>query len=183
LEYVNAQQHAKRHKAWSRVNQPKPEPALVGLGPFVPVHGKLNKRLHAVAFELKRENHYDFTPWDERGIAGSDGYLIVDAKGRVVGGFAVSPWDYSGAPRAAWLMVWIFVAKAHRRQGWLRRSWQWAAEQYGNDILPDPPFSDTARAFFMTIPKVKALLPRSLGLDAPPPPRRLTNYPVTGRQT
>lgn len=154
----NLREHRKRHALWGHANHPKPNPALVGLGPFVPVSGKLNVCLYEIARALAQENRYDFVPWSKKGTDKAQGYLIVDEVGRAIGGFAVHPWDYEeGERKADWLLSWIFVATSYRRQGWLKRTWAMLEERYDR-ILPEPPFTREARAFFQQFPEIVAAL-------------------------
>jgi hypothetical protein len=97
------------------VSYPQPQQSLVGLGPFVPTEGELNKRLYEIARVLMWENHYDFVLWDKRGSTRSHGYLMVD-EARTIGGFAVRPWNYEGERKADFLLSWIFVASPYRRE-------------------------------------------------------------------
>ena len=54
----NKRDHHKRHAMWRHANHPEPDPALVGLGPFVRVSGKLNAQLYEISWALTRENKY-----------------------------------------------------------------------------------------------------------------------------
>jgi hypothetical protein len=149
-EYEQDQRyHRKWHREVVETFEPKPNAALARWrtpagGDFIPVgQGDpkwLHKRLYRVAKMLKRENGYDFIMWSD---AGNDygGFLIVDPDGRALGGFAV---QLDTDPPS---LRWIWIAPPYRRRGWLRQSWKMLTERFPG-IVPEPPFSPAAEAFF-----------------------------------
>ena len=92
---------------------------------------------------MRREKGYDFSMWSESGEE-SGGFLIADAEGRALGGFAIGPDDRSVVLR------WIWVAPPYRRHGWMRRSWAMLTDRFPG-IMPEPPLSPAAAKFFIKI--------------------------------
>jgi hypothetical protein len=150
--YVAEDEEDRRtHRRWHRevveTFDPKPNTALrqrrISLGEdFIQVRWGdpkwLHQRLYRIAKMLQRENGYDFPMWSDTGRE-TGGFLIVDLDGRALGGLAVR----LEPPR----LRWIWVAPPYRCQGWMRRSWEMLSERFSG-ILPEPPFSPAAEAFF-----------------------------------
>jgi hypothetical protein len=160
--------HHEHHRNVVDVFDPRPNHALRKRyeedGTFVPVSssGSSSGRLYQIARMLMRENGYDVPPWDEKENDGH-GYLIVDYEGRALGGTAVCWQEWTNSP-ACWVLDWIWIAPPYRRQGMMRKTWEMCREKYPG-IIPRPPFSAAAKAFFRTVvhrrDRRRAALPRA----------------------
>jgi hypothetical protein len=143
------QLHRKRHRQTMAVIDPQPYPLLArryaAHGSFVPVRSNsprfLRTRIYEIARRFHRELHFDFVPCSDRSDPGHHGYIITDREGRALGAFGVRWCD------SKWMLTWVWIAPAYRRQGWLRRAWEMVMSVYPN-IKPDPPFSHAAASFF-----------------------------------
>jgi hypothetical protein len=146
-------QHRSRRRMVLKITEPKPEPSFAKFQTeFIPATTRrLSKRLYQIAWTFKREMRFDFVQWSETGDDGR-GYLMVSDDGRVVGGFVVR-WHQGRRRRdgqAGWSPSWIWVARAYRRQGWLRRTWSVVVNRYPG-IEPEGPLSEGSYAFFRKV--------------------------------
>lgn len=94
---------------------------------------------------FRRELAFDCPPYHSSGDP-ADGYILTDAEGRGIGGCTVRWQEYeNAAPR--WVLSWIWIAPAYRRNGLMRQTWEMVKSRY-EGIEPDPPFSRPAAMFF-----------------------------------
>jgi len=165
LSYVreieeNRRAHRARHRQVLQVYEPKPVPSLAKLyakhGTFVPVDYRtplaLRRRMENMGLMFKREQGYDFPPYEANDYKYSKGpachWLIVSLDGRPIGGMSAAWREYSNAP-ARWVWAWVWIVPSERKSGWMLRCWDMIREQIPGLNEPERPLSIPAARFFV----------------------------------
>jgi GNAT superfamily N-acetyltransferase len=165
--------HLRCHRAVINVFEPKPYPRIAKLyanhGRFIPVTMISALALRRRVFRMGRAFMREFgsmMQYDESNDP-AQAFIIADEAGRSIGTYVVR-WQESDDP-TGWVLMWIWIAPAFRRQGLLRAAWEHARKRFP-DIRPEAPFSDGAAAFFAKLeevrPEIRAYAQRQL--DAGP---------------
>jgi hypothetical protein len=129
---------------------PKPNAALKNRrnavnNPFVPVTEPwMHERLGRIMRVLTREIGYDFLNWR---YGSSGGYLVADADGRALGGFAVIHGGYDDRWKNQPFLDWIWIAPPYRRRGLMKQAWAMLSCRYPSIIAP-PPYTEQSAPFF-----------------------------------
>jgi hypothetical protein len=134
--------HRAEHRMVIETFEPRPNAKLARLhtryGTFIPVRRNslkwLRNRLYRIGLMFRRERGVDFPPYDENEDDG-EGYILVDADGRALGGCTVRWQEYSNAP-PRWVLAWIWIIPSHRRKGLLRATWEMAKSGYPGEAYP-----------------------------------------------
>ena len=116
--------HLRCHRAVVNVFEPKPYPRIAKLfakyGRFIPVTMisslALRRRVFRMGLAFMRE--FGSTLQYEEEIDLAQAFIIADQAGRSIGTYVVR-WQESDAP-PRWVLMWIWIAPAFRRQGLLR---------------------------------------------------------------
>jgi GNAT superfamily N-acetyltransferase len=147
--------HRTFHKAVVDTFDPRPNKLLAKEhakhGTFVPVGPRsvrqLRVRLGNIGRAFKNEFGAGWIQYDQHGDDGH-GFIIAAADGRALGGTTIRLRE---GQNGEWkfVMAWVWVAPAFRRQGLMRATWETAAKRFPG-LLPEPPFSQNAAAFFCT---------------------------------
>jgi len=148
--------HRERHREVIQTYEPKPLAVIARSyaehGTFVPLNAcsplTLRRRLENMGRMFKREEGYDFPPYEasEDGDRTGRHWMIVSQDGRAIGGLSARWREYSNAP-ARWQWAWVWVIPAERRSGWMHRCWTMIRNEI-SEIEPELPLSIPAARFF-----------------------------------
>lgn len=158
----NQRQHHAFHADYQRGRKPKPNPKLLDFpaGDIrVDVQSPrwLSRLVYDYARALKRDEHFDFTPWpehpselgDSKGQSDWHAWLIRIESQLVVGAASFAKVHYSNIGTQAEL-AWIWIAEPWRRKGLLTERWLTWCNTYG-EFLIQKPWTEAMEKFLLKV--------------------------------
>jgi len=129
-DYLGGRLHypSQDNGAMHRQHVPEPDPRLAGFpSGDIRVNYSSPSWLHRLVYErarcLKREEEYDFTPWEEdRGIPDDDfekdvhAFLLLGAP-QLIAGVAAFAWTLWENAEPSWCLNFVWIAGTWRRRG------------------------------------------------------------------
>jgi|GEM_PF-979627 len=127
------------------------------LDPFITRNSPRNVRtaVHRIAQYFKREEGYDFTQFSIDDTTDYSVYLFYYRKynyrrqensSEIFGAASFRRRAYENVSER-WCLQWIWIHPYLRNKGLLKEAWPVFQEKYGNDFLPETPYSKAMVAF------------------------------------
>jgi hypothetical protein len=148
------------HRYFHRQHAPAPEPLVAGFPEGdIKVDSSSPAWLHKLVYErahyLARQEHYDFTQWnDEHGLRDNEfekdshALLLIEPPHVPIGAVSFA-WKKWSDRAHGWHINFIWVAGTWRRKGMISRRWPLWLETYGAFTI-ETPWSKNMKAFLAT---------------------------------